>query len=415
MRFAVYTETSREGGIQRLINPYFIYSLSFLGVLVSYFFGWSKLFPELGLSLLVFLISSIIIAVIIGRSFYIRNIITFNKIKFTNKVEWVTYAILFGYLVEFIYHRNFPLLAVFTKNPLSYHEFGIPTFHVFLVTFNSFFSIYLFQMILSETRNKKYLIIFYILTLVPSLLIMNRGMLVMILISCLFVYLIKYQRQITFRKITGLLAIVLLGLYLFGVAGNVRVNNSYQTNTSLFSNNLFMQIGGATEEFKQSLIPKEYFWGYIYIASPLANLQKTINEYELEEDINLPDSLKLTITQMLPDFISKRIVSLYEFEKIPSGKQITQELNVSTAFTQPFVILGWVGISFFTLFIFTFAFFYMLLLKKLNSEFFVIGVAIINTMFLFNTFTNMFSFTGLSFQLIYPLLFTLLGKRKKGL
>jgi hypothetical protein len=388
--------------------------LSFLAVLVSYFFGWSKLFPELEFSLLVFLITSIIVAVIIGRSFYQRNIISFNKIKFSNKVEWVTYAIWFGYVAEFIYHRNFPLLAVFTKIPLSYHEFGIPTFHVFLVTFNSFFSIYLFQMILSETRKRKYLIIFYISTLVPSLLIMNRGMLVMILISCLFVYLIKYQRQITIRKIAGLLAIGLLGLYLFGVAGNVRVNNSYQTNTSLFSNDLFMQIGGATTEFKQSLIPKEYFWGYIYLASPLANLQETINEYEFKEDINIPDSLKLTITQMLPDFISKRIVSLYDFE-IPNGKQITQELNVSTAFTQPFVILGWVGIVLFTLFIFTFAFFYILLLKKLNSEFFVIGVAIINTMFLFNTFTNMFSFTGLSFQLVYPLLFTILGKRQKGL
>jgi len=210
-----------------LINPYFIYSLSFLAVLVSYFFGWSKLFPDLGWSLLTFLISSIIIAVIIGRTFYKRNLITFNKIKFTTKVEWVTYAILFGYLVEFIYHRNFPLLAVFTKIPLSYHEFGIPTFHVFLVTFNSFFSIYLFQMILSETRQRKYLIIFFISTLVPSLLIMNRGMLVMILISCLFVYLIKYQKQITLRKITGLVAIGLLGLYLFGIAGNVRVNNQY--------------------------------------------------------------------------------------------------------------------------------------------------------------------------------------------
>lgn len=329
-------------------------------------------------------------------------------------MEWVTYAILFGYVAEFIYHRNFPLLAVFTKIPLSYHEFGIPTFHVFLVTFNSFFSIYLFQMILSETRKRKYLIIFYISTLVPSLLIMNRGMLVMILISCLFVYLIKYQRQITSRKIAGLLAIGLLGLYLFGVAGNVRVNNSYQTNTSLFNNDLFMQIGGASEDFKQSLIPKEYFWGYIYLASPLANLQETINEFEFKEDINIPDSLKLTITQMLPDFISKRIVALYDFE-IPSGKQITQELNVSTAFTQPFVILGWVGISLFTLFIFTFAFFYILLLKRLNSEFFIIGVAIINTMFLFNTFTNMFAFTGLSFQLVYPMLFTLLRKRKKGL
>jgi oligosaccharide repeat unit polymerase len=389
-----------------LINPYFIYVLSFLAVIIAYLFNWSKLFPELGLSLVVFLMSSIIVAFLMGKSFSKRNIITFNKIKFSNKVEWVTYAIILGYFVEFLYHRNFPLLAIFTKVPLNYTEFGIPTFHVFLVTFNSFFSIYIFQMILSETKKKKELIVLYILNLIPSMLIMNRGMLVMILISCLFVYLIKNHRQITLRKITGLLVIMLFGLYLFGVAGNVRVNNTYKTNTSAFDNNLFMQIGGATDEFKKSFIPKEYFWGYIYVASPLANLQQTIDKFEHKEDVDFSDSFKFVITQLFPDFISKRIVSLYQWN-IPTGNQITPELNVSTAFSQPYVILGWVGISLFTLFIFMFAFFYILLLKWLNSEFFVIGVAIMNSIFLFNTFSNMFAFTGLSFQLVYPLLFTL--------
>jgi oligosaccharide repeat unit polymerase len=400
-----------KGGINRLINPYFIYALSFFAVLIAYLFKWSKLFPGLGVPLIAFLMCSMIIALFMGRTFLKRNIITFNKLKFNNKVEHITYLIMFGYFVEFLYHRNFPLLAIFTKVPLSYHEFGIPTFHVLLVTFNSFFSIYLFQMILSVSKSRRILIIFFVLTLIPSLLIMNRGMLVMILISCLFVYLIKYQQKITLKKISALVIIGLLGLYLFGVAGNVRVNNSYQTNTSLFDNNLFMQIGGATEGFKDSPIPKEYFWGYIYFASPLANLQETIDKYEHEKDINIIDTFKLIVTQSIPDFISKRVVSLYDME-IPSGNQIAPELNVSTAFTQPFVILGWVGISLFTLFVFVFAFFYILFLKGLKSEFFVIGVALMNTMFIFLTFTNMFSFTGLSFQLVYPLIFTLFSPKK---
>lgn len=400
-----------KGGINSLINPYFIYVLSFMAVLIAYLFKWSNLFPDLGNTLLIFLIGSMGIAFFIGRTILKRNIITFNKIKYSTRVEVITYIILLGYIIEFLYHGNFPLLAIFTNDPLSYHEFGIPTFHVILVTFNSFFSVYLFQILLSETKNRKYIIIFFILTLIPSLLIINRGMLVMILMSCLFVYLIKYQRQITMGKISGLIIIGLIGLYLFGVAGNVRVNNTYQTNTSLLDNNLFMNIGGATDDFKQSPIPKEYFWGYIYIASPLANLQETINTFEHEKDINITDSLTFAITQTIPDFVSKRVVSLYDLE-IPSGNQIAPELNVSTAFSQPFVILGWVGISLFTLFIFIFAFFYILLLKRLNSEYFVIGVAIMNTIFLFNTFSNMFAFTGLSFQLVYPLIFTLFSPKR---
>jgi oligosaccharide repeat unit polymerase len=269
----------------------------------------------------------------------------------------------------------------------------------------------LFQAILSETTQRRKAILFFLLSLAPSLMILNRGMLVIIMISCVFVYLIKYQSKITIRKIAGLSVVMIIFLYLFGMVGNLRVNNSYQTNTSLFDNSLFLQIGGATDEFKESVIPKEFFWSYIYIASPLANLQETINEFVHEKDVNIEDSLVFSVTQILPDFISKRIVSQYNIV-IPDDVQITPELNVSTAYAQPYVILGWVGITLFSLFAFSFAFFYILLLKKLDSQFFVVGVVLMNSIFVFSTFNNMFAFTGLSFQLVYPVLFSLFNKKK---
>jgi oligosaccharide repeat unit polymerase len=393
-----------------LINPYYIYVLSFLAVLAAYLFGWSNLFPPLGGSLLVFLLCSILIALFMGKAFVKRKIIQFQNIDYKNGLNWVTYAILVGYFIEFLYFGNFPLLAIFTHSSLSYTDFGIPTFHVFLVTFNSFFSIYLFQLLFSETEKKRKVILYFILTLIPSLLILNRGMLIIILMSCLFVYLIKYQAKITFRKIAGLAIIAVVSLYLFGMVGNMRVNHSYHTNTSIFDNSMFLQIGGATKDFKDSMIPKEFFWGYIYASSPLANLQETIDKYEMKKDISLSDSFEFTMTQILPDFISKRIVKAYDI-KIPDAVQIAPELNVSTAFAQPFLILGWVGISVFTIFCFLFSFVYILLLKRMNSEYFVVGVAIINSIFVFNTFNNMFAFTGLSFQLVYPILFTLFSKK----
>lgn len=393
-----------------MINPYFIHGFSFIAVLVAYLLNWSNLYPDLGLTLLLFLMFSILIAILLGRYIMKNKIIEFQSVPYKDSYAWITYGVLFGYLLEFIYHRNFPLLAILTNTSLSYHEFGIPTFHVFLVTFNSFFSIYLFQVILSRTENRGKTIILFILNLIPSLLIMNRGMLVIILISCVFVYLIKFQHKITFKKIAGLSIFLVLCLYFFGVVGNMRVNSSYNTG-KMFDNSLFMQIGGATEEFKESPIPKEFFWPYIYISSPLANLQETIKNFEYEEDISLSDTFVFSATQVLPDFISKRIVGLYEIE-IPNSLQITPELNVSTAFAQSYVILGWVGVSILTLFMFIFALFYILLLKSLDSEYFIVGVAILNSIFVFNTFSNMFSFTGLSFQLIYPILFTLLSVKK---
>lgn len=398
-----------------MFNPYFIYVVSLLVVLSVYLLGWSGIFPELGLPLLLFLTISIVISLLIGRAFISRKIIFFNKLESKKSNFYIAYGIFLGYIIEFAYHKNFPLLSILTNGNLSYHEFGIPTFHVFLVTFNSFFSVYLFQTVLSTNKQKIQIFILFLFTLLPSVLIINRGMLIMILMSCTFVYLIKYQSKITFKKILILGITAVVFFYIFGVAGNIRLNNTYQTNRSLLDNNLFLQIGGATQEFRDSSIPKEFFWSYIYIASPMANLQKNIQDFEHQTDVSLPDTLFFSVTQLLPDFISKRIVGLYEVDKV-SVLQITPELNVATAFAEPYVILGWVGISLFTLFILTFAFFYIVLLKWLNSDYFVVGVAILNTIFVFNTFSNMFAFTGLSFQLFYPLLFTFINfKNLKGI
>ncbi|WP_318507254.1 hypothetical protein [Bacillus sp. T3] len=212
-----------------MINPYFIHSFSFIAVLVAYLFNWSNLYPDLGLSLLMFLMLSILVAILLGRYIMKNNIIVFHNIPYRDYFAWITYGILFGYIIEFIYHRNFPLLAILTNTSLSYDEFGIPTFHVFLVTFNSFFSITLFQVILSKTEKRIKTIVLFILNLVPSLLIINRGMLVIILISCVFVYLIKFQNKITLKKIVGLSFVLVICLYFFGVVGNMRVNSSYNT------------------------------------------------------------------------------------------------------------------------------------------------------------------------------------------
>jgi hypothetical protein len=143
----------------------------------------------------------------------------------------------------------------------------------------------------------------------------------------------------------------------------------------------------------------------------LANLQKTIDEFEHTEDVGIKNSFEFATTQLLPDFISKRIVPVFNIN-IPDAIKITPELNVSTAFAASYTTLGWVGISLYMLVIFVFAYFYILILKKYNSEYFIAGVAIMNSIFLFNIFSNMFSFTGLSFQLVYPVIFTILDRLK---
>ncbi|MGX7419002.1 O-antigen polymerase [Carnobacterium gallinarum] len=397
-----------------MVNPYYIYSVSFIGVIIAYLLGWSNLFPELRFSLILFMGFSIGIALLFGNSIRKRKIIVFENLTYTKIFQNTTLFIMGGYLLEGLYNGSFPLIDIMLGKNSNYTEFGIPTFHVFLVTFNSFFAVYLFQALISEGNfaEKKKLFMFFSLNLLPGLLIVNRGMLVIILMSCFFVYTIKFQNKMTIKKASLLMVILFIGAFLFGVAGNVRVNSSYQTGKSSFNNDTFLNIGKASDSFKNSIIPKEFFWTYIYVASPLANFQETIEKQTFDSDITVSDTAVFFVTQIMPDFISKRIVSEFEIET-QDFKKITPELNVGTAFIASYVILGWPGVILFITILFLFAYFYLLFLRSLGQKYFITGVAILNTLFLMNTFSNMLSFTGISFQLIYPIIFGLVDKYKE--
>ncbi len=54
-----------------MINPYFMYIVAFVIAIIVYQLGWSYVFPEISLSLLLFLIFTIVSAFFIG--FYVYN------------------------------------------------------------------------------------------------------------------------------------------------------------------------------------------------------------------------------------------------------------------------------------------------------------------------------------------------------
>ena len=58
-----------------------------------------------------------------------------------------------------------------------------------------------------------------------------------------------------------------------------------------------------------------------------------------------------------------------------------------------------------------FIFIYRILLDK-DSCFFITGISILNTIVIFNFFDNSFNFSGLNFQLIYPVVFSIMLDKK---
>lgn len=398
------------------LNPYYLYSISSLLILGLYSLGWSDLYPKISFETKCFFIISAIISFLIGRLFdrkFIESesdeifIVDKNeKNKSYLNIKKITIAILIANVVEFIYSGVIPFVEIaILKNEYIYLEYGgIPTFHVILFTFNAFFTIYIFHRILIE--NKKIYILYFILNLLPSMLTYNRGMLMMITISCISVFVLeKWRGILNFKKIIILSILGIMFIYFFGIAGNIRSNSTYDVDAKPTDSRYIMMVGEASQKFRQSMIPKPMFWGYIYMTSPLANFQTNVNYYE-NMKFNAESIGKFINKSILPDFVSKRIAGFlkYDYNEV---KQVSPNLNVSSFLSDAFVNSGWIGVISIYVYFILLIWIYRFLLGE-NSSFLITGMSILNTITMLNFFSNMFTFSGLSFQLIYPIIFTII-------
>jgi hypothetical protein len=237
----------------------------------------------------------------------------------------------------------------------------------------------------------------------------NRGMLTLIIASCASVFIFtKLNGVLSYKTLVVLSLVGIIFLYAFGIFGNIRSNKQRDVSNRYLNSDYIMMVGDASDNFRDSYIPKPFFWGYIYISSPLANLQETMN-YDYENGINSNSILKFINSSIIPDFISKRIDAMAGLE-YEAPKRITPELTVSTLYSPAYLELGWLGMVLLYLFFMTVVIIYRVLLDE-GSSFFISGIAILNTITMFNFFNNMFVFTGLSFQLVYPIILGILYER----
>ncbi|MEP6513798.1 MAG: hypothetical protein ABJA79_08005 [Parafilimonas sp.] len=307
---------------------------------------------------------------------------------------WLTtFIILIGYLIECAYMGVIPVLAILKGAHYDYTTFGIPTFHVILVTFSSFWAVFVFHNYISQ--KKKHLLLCYIVCLSPAILIFNRGMFLLNLASSFFVLFmaVKNAKKLILKAAIFLIAL----LFLFGVAGNIRATGGESIN------DIILSVGQASESFKKSIVPDEFFWSYLYLTTPLATVQETINAHP-PSPFSLERLGAFINWEFLPDFIAKRnIFFLQQQEHID---QVSYAFNVGTVYARSFAYFRWWGVIAMFFFIAAFNFLIILILPK-KSIFFVTGISILNCLMLFNIFDNMFSFSGLSMQLFYPVLFSL--------
>ena len=215
------------------------------------------------------------------------------------------------------------------------------------------------------------------------------------LLTSLFIYL-HYVDRVKIKNKIKLAISVIVGLFLFGVIGNLRSGGDY----------IYIQ-SQATEEFMESSIPKEFYWTYLYVASPLANFQNTVNKSHVEDY----DFLGFIFYENLPQIISKNLGASLHLEQRDLVR-IVPWLTVGTTYAKSFSYLGWFGpylLFLGNLFIYLVVIFFLVPKK---SNYHVTTIAVLSVIVLLNIFSNILVVTGISFQLAYCIIFSFFEGKK---
>ncbi|MBQ5176858.1 hypothetical protein C6378_16010 [Acinetobacter pittii] len=371
-----------------IVNPFFYYSFSFVLVLFLYTLKWSDLYPSFSLSLSFFIFSTLIFSIFM---MFLFNTIIIKKRKITirpvekNKVIYLLFFLIFSLILEFLYHGLVPLFLVVKGIDYDYTEFGIPVFHVFLLSYVTLLgTLYFYRFLIFK---KKYYLLIFFFSLIFSLLIVNRGTLIFIIVSAMISY---SSINLNISKVLKILATFFVVIFIFGLLGNLRMASSgYKDEDAI------IKIGQASDSYLKTNLPPETFWAYLYMTSPYANLENEVKQREFSNVYSWGIFLNYEI---LPDFISKRT----DFENSKSNL-LTDELNVRTMYGGPINKMGFLGG---VIIYFWYVFSIFLTTRLVKSEFFIPTVISLSTLSCFLVFDNVLKFSGFVFQFFILICFS---------
>ncbi|EXG30964.1 MULTISPECIES: O-antigen polymerase [Acinetobacter calcoaceticus/baumannii complex] len=371
-----------------IINPFFYYSFSFILILFLYTLKWSDLYPSISLSLSLFIFFTIVFSIFM---LFFFNYIIINKRKVEiqpvekNKVIYLLFFLIFSLIIEFFYHGLIPLFLVIKGIDYDYTEFGIPVFHVFLLSYVTLLgTLYFYRFLIFK---KKYYLSIFIFSLIFSLLIVNRGTLIFIIVSAMISY---SSINLNISKILKILVTFFVVIFVFGLLGNLRMASSgYKDEDAI------IKIGQASDSYLKTNLPPETFWAYLYMTSPYANLENEVKQREFNNVYRWDIFLNY---ELLPDFISKRT----DFENSKSNL-LTDELNVRTMYGGPINKIGFLGgiVIYFWYILSIF-----LTSRLVKGEFFIPTVISLSTLSCFLVFDNVLKFSGFVFQFFILICFS---------
>lgn len=263
---------------------------------------------------------------------------------------------------------------------VNYKDFGVGFLHVVaLVSLNAGFLLVLSSSGIARST-LKYIAVFFVL----SVLIQNRFQL-LLGVMYVFLFYIRYAR-ITLKKVCLFVLSGICLLYVFGILGTLRMSSILEVDFKE-AESYILSAGGATEAYMDMGLPVSFFWGYLYLTSPLSNLNHNV---DLVSHIgHQSDVARVFVFDLMPQTFSKRISRLFGVQPVDITL-IRDHLNVSTAFAHSYNASGVFGALFYSIGISIFCFVICFLLRKSTVEY-VAFIVHICAMLPFLIFHNVFT------------------------
>lgn len=381
-----------------LLNPFYIYSISFLIALNLYAFEWID-YPTISTSLLSFIIFSIVLSIILANiplfRFFFKSKNTLLNNDFLIKLfRLLLVPVIIGFAISYIAKGSLFWKIFISEDVINYsydilsiryltHSVQVLDVVIFL------FSLHFYL----DSRDKRYVFLLLV-TMIPMILQYNRFYATQFIVPSIFIFIYHYKGNFLRLFLILFLSISILGL-LFGIAGNYREKAKGRDYVHLYEE----------LEIKNYPIwlPRDFVWFYFYASSPIAKLQYSINDEQLRVD---KDFSGLFVHALLPESLGFRINKFFKSEYRRSS-YVYPEYYVGTIFYDSYCYAQWFGM-FITLFIIMGGIsFIMYFLKSSDNFWYYIPIlSILNSMTIFMPFGNVLALSTTNAILYFSILLT---------